>query len=289
MRRRLLQSAIQEDIVIVEEDIKAGDVAYYDGGNIKTCRLSNWDSSKGTPIGVVVVPSGFAPDGKTRIISLNGVDSSGNSTTSENSMKWCSSASDTALTNYTRVPNTDNNSNSASSSGTYGYLPSDNFTSTQSYVDKLAYYNYSRRLIPSPYICDTEENEAPNPAFYQEISGYSNALSDFDGLSSTQTLVELGSSYTAANACWNYKDNASNLQWYLPAIGEFCYAACRQKRINETLSALGGVSICTNTQYHTATEYSSSNIYTYIIQYGAVDYYYKKTSSYYVRPFAIID
>ena len=60
----------------------AGDVAYWDGSKVKTTPLSNWSTSLGTPIGVVVVPEGFAPDGKVRIVSLMGVDRNGNQSSS---------------------------------------------------------------------------------------------------------------------------------------------------------------------------------------------------------------
>lgn len=61
-----------------EETNKAGDVAYWDGSKVRTAPLSSWDASLGAAIGVVVVPEGFATDGKARIISLKPTDKKGN-------------------------------------------------------------------------------------------------------------------------------------------------------------------------------------------------------------------
>ena len=49
---------------------KAGDIAYWSEGKVDTVSYEEWNESLGTPIGVVVVPKGFAPDGKTRICGL---------------------------------------------------------------------------------------------------------------------------------------------------------------------------------------------------------------------------
>ena len=273
------------------EPQKAGDVAYWDGTSVKVCSLDSWSSSKGTPIGVVVIPRDFTEDGKTRIVSLKGVDSNGNASTSENAIKWSSSLSDTSLTNYNIIPITDNAGSTTTSSRTYGYLPSDDssFNKTQSYVDSKAKYKYSKYYIPSPYICDSEGNESINPAYYEAISGYNNACSDFNGLNNTQTLVGLGTSYLAANACWKYKDGSSNLQWYLPSAGELGIAIARLGTINNTITNLSGVSFAKGYLY-SSTEYASGYAYGYDYSYGTLDYYFSKTSSSYkVRPFAIID
>jgi hypothetical protein len=61
----------------------------------------------GTPIGVVVIPEGFAPDGRVRIVSLMGVDRNGNQLSSNkilggliiegNSSFWASSEYDSTI------------------------------------------------------------------------------------------------------------------------------------------------------------------------------------------------
>ena len=256
----------------------AGDVAYWNGSKVKTTPLSSWNTSLGTPVGVVVVPTGFAPDGKVRIIGLKGVYSSGNQSSSHVSMKW-GVTGDTSLTNFNRVPTTDNNGSTSTGSNNAGYLPSDNFSGATSFVDPKAKYYGLTPMIPSPYLGNT-----PNPEYYKEISGYNNALSDFNGLSNTQTLVGLGTGYTAANAAWKYKDGVSNLQWYLPAIGELGYLSPRFNVINNTLKALGGVAV-ESRSYWSSSENRVATAYRFTSDYVATN---TKTGSVYVCPFATI-
>lgn len=179
--------------MLKSEPALAGDIAYWDGSKVKTVSQDNWDESLGIPVGVVVVPTGFAPDGKARMLSLQWASSSSTSSTSASTMKWGPTITDTSLTNYNRVPIT-----TGSSSG--GYLPSDQFTGVPSDADSAAKYKGSSNKVPSPYLGDK-----PNPAYYVTISGYNNSLSDFDGKGNTDVLVGLGSDYIAANAARNYK------------------------------------------------------------------------------------
>ena len=261
---------------------KAGDIAYWDGSSVKTVSLSEWNTNLGTPVGVVVVPEGFAPDGKVRIIGLKPVDANGNPSISNVTMRWGINGTDTSLTNYTKVPTTDNSGSTSTGSSSYGYLPSDKFTGSQSYVDTLAKYNGSTPMIPSPYLGDE-----PNPEYYKEISGYNNALSDFNGLSNTQTLVGLGSGYVAANAAWKYTDGSSNLQWYLPAMGELGYVMPRFNLINESIQAVGGY-IVTKFVFWSSSENKSSYVYYLQTDEDKIDYSYSKEYTYYVRPFATL-
>ena len=258
-----------------------GDIAYWSNGSIKTTPLSSWSTSLGTPVGVVVVPSGFAPDGKVRLIGLKPVDKNGNQSDSHQSLYWETSGNyvDTSLTNYNRVPTTDNAGSTSTGSDSYGYLPSDKFTGAQSYVDPEAKYKGSSRLIPSPYLGDS-----PNPEYYKTISGYNNAMSDFNGLSNTQTLVGLGSNYQAANAAWKYSDGVSNLQWYLPGMGELGYIMPRFNLINASLTAVGGVAVDGSIYFWSSSEFSSYHAYSLGTNYGGVDNYYKDDDIY-VRPF----
>ena len=136
-------------------------------------------------------------------------------------------------------------------------------------------------MIPSPYLGDV-----PNPEYYKTIEG-NNVLSDFNGLSNTQTLVGLGTSYTAANATWKYNDGTSSLQWYLPGMGELGYVMPRFNEINNTIIALGGLAIASSGGLWSSSEYNSKNSYRMEISNGFTDYA-TKTSTYYVRPFAIL-
>jgi hypothetical protein len=263
----------------------AGDVAYWDGSSVKTIPLSSWNTSLGTPVGVVVVPTGFAPDGKTRIIGLKSVDKNGNQSSSHVDIEWGLMRTDTTLTNYTKVPITDNTSSASTGSSNTGRLPSDKFTGTTSYVDsKIKYFSTSTSdMIPSPYLGDV-----PNPEYYKTISG-NNALSDFYGLSNTETLVGLGTGYTATNAAYKYKDGASNLQWYLPAMGELGYIMPRFNVINNTLTALGGLAVAGSGYFWSSSEYSNASAYMLFTGNGNVVLDSKDAFFFfYVRPFATI-
>ena len=261
--------------------ISLGDVAYWDGNKVKTIPFDKWNVSLGTPVGVVVIPNGMLPDGKPRIISLNYVDASGNTSTSIKSIKWSNVSVDTSLTNYNRVPTTDNAGSTSNGSNSYGYLPSDSFTGATSYVDSKAKYNSTSNMIPSPYLGD---DKTLNPEYCKTNSGYNNALSDFNGLSNTETLVGLGADYVAANAAYKYSDGSSNLQWYLPAMGELGFLAPRFKEINNIITALGGVAVA-STNFWSSSEYSSNYAYTLYTYGGDVNYYFKNDNNY-VRPFS---
>ena len=261
----------------------AGDVAYWDGSSVKTTPLSKWDGSMGTPIGVVVVPEGFAPDGKPRIISLKYVDASGNTSPVYRSMVWGPYGTDTSLTNFKKVPTTDNNGSTSTGSNRDGYLPSDKFTGATSFVDPKANYRDTSAMIPSPYLGDV-----PNPEYNKEISGYNNALSDFNGLSNTETLVGLGADYVAANAAYKYNDGASNLQWYLPAMGELGYLMPRWNEINSVITALGGKAVSSDDCFWSSSESSSNDAHILYTSYGSVGDDYKASDYRYVRPFSIL-
>ena len=218
--------------------------------------MSSWKTSLGTPVGVVIIGSGFAPDGKTRIISLTNMSYNG-----YNYIMWDAKGgydTDSLVPNFNYVPTTDNTDSTANGNAGYGYLPSDStsFEGIQSHVDGLTkYIDGIDNLIPSPYLgCSS------NPAYYQVIEG-GNALSDFNGLNNTQLLVNAGERYNAANACWNYKDQAnSNLQWYLPAMGELGYLMPRFKQINESLQAVGGVPL-DESDFWSSSEYFDGRNY----------------------------
>lgn len=182
--------------------VPAGGIVYFADGKLKSIHYNDWDNSLGTPVGVITIPKGFAPDGKARMVALSG----------ETSVAWGGYGTDTSLTNYTKVPTTDNAGATITGSAGSAYLPSDKFTGTVSYVDPGTQYSgTSRTMIPSPYLTVNGKNK-PNPAYYAEISGYNNVLSDFSGKANTELLVGLGTGYTAANHCWTYSDGVSTTQ-----------------------------------------------------------------------------
>lgn len=261
-----------------------GDVAYWDGSKVKTVPLSDWNTSLGTPVGVVVIPTGFVPDGKARIVSLKAVDSSGNASTSHQDMVWGPWNTNTSLTDYDTIPILDANQELSSSGGYSGYLPVDNASFTyQSKADTSAYYSYSNDgdWIPSPY-----SNGELNHDYCVELSD-NNRLSDFNGLSNTVELVYLGSNYVAANAAYIYTDGASNTQWYLPSAGELGFLVARINAINNTISTLGEVVVTFGGMW-SSTE--NNNRYASYIRMGnGLVTGGSKDAKYYVRPFAILE
>jgi hypothetical protein len=261
------------------------DIVYWDGSKMQTSSWSAWEPSFGTPVGVVVIPEGFMPDGKARMISLKPVDKSGNPVSTHTNMTWGAYGNDTTLTNYNRIPKTDNTDSAASASITDGYLPSDKFTVTQSYVDSLAKYNSSSNYIPSPYL---GSNTSFNAEYNKSISGYNNALSDFNGHSNTQKLAGLGSSYEAACAAWKYKDNVSNTQWYLPAMGELGFLMPRFNAINTILQRVGGIALDDSAYFWSSSEFSTNYAYCLRMSSGYVNYINKSFENV-ARPFAIVE
>lgn len=118
----------------------AGDIVYYTNGSLKTVKYIDWKTDLGTPVGVIVVPEGFVPDGKARMVSLKFATSDGTSSDSAVGLTWGSKDTDTTLTNYDRLPLTDNDGNTITGGYSYGYLPSDNFSGKVSVIDPEAKY-----------------------------------------------------------------------------------------------------------------------------------------------------
>ena len=203
---------------------KAGDIAYWNGSKVVVCPKNSWDSSLGTRVGVVVIPEGFAPDGKTRIVANSYNRYGKNASTQTNNA---------SSGNNFKLPTTDNNGSTSTGSNTYGYLPSDNpsFSNTLSIADNKTYYKGGTPFIPSPYMIDDNGKEKPNPEFSVNIDGYTNPLSDFNGLEYTREIINYTSNNSYANYCWNYNDGVSNLQWYWPSIAELAYLVNRINQI----------------------------------------------------------
>ena len=269
------------------ELIRLCDIAYWDGSQVCTVPQTEWSSSLGTPVGVVVIPEGMLPDGKARMIALDYIDTNGQPLGSNKKMSW-GPTGDTSLVNYSGVPITDNTGNTSTGSNSYGYLPSDDFAAAKSFVDPSAkYVSAINNLIPSPYLGD---NSTFNPEYSKAISGYINLLSDFNGLSNTQTLVGLGTGYTAANACWKYKDGVSNTQWYLPAAGELGFCVARLRVINTAIQNIGGKNLIiqnNSNYYQTSTECDSTYVFYVSLNSGDVSIQ-AKTANSPLRPFAIL-
>ena len=261
----------------VPPPINLCDIAYWDGSSVKTVAKDNWDASLGTPVGVVVIPEGMLPDGKARMVSL--VCCTKNI--------YGPSGTDTSLTNYDRLPTTDNSGSTSTGSNSYGCLPVDHNTGIQSFVDPKAKYFYEANrfsFVPSPYLGN---DKTLNPEYCKEISGYKNVLSDFNGLTNTQALVGLDEDYNAAEYAWTYRDGVSDYQWYLPAMGELAFLAPRFNEINEAISMVGGTVIAPEHNYWGSSEYSSTEAGIFGAYNGMVSSI-NKYAAFEVRPFACI-
>ena len=142
---------------------------------------------------------------------------------------------------------------------------------------------------------------------YIDISGITNyatsgeAISDFDGWTNTQAIMEYVSDktinpipsgrtdgvYQAAMVCQRYNpDGGTAGQWYLPAVGElYNYVELNNNVINTALQTYGGLSWsrenywCSNEKTNTAS-YCISRAYSII---KIVDN--NKNSNFYVRAF----
>jgi hypothetical protein len=292
-----------------KRNVNVGDVAYVNAYetevNFASLDEFNKMNHSRSAIGVVVIPNNFLSDGKARIISMENMVYD-----NDERIIWDETGgykTDTPVPNHNVLPLTENKGvNSEGLWGVMGLLPSDRTDSDEwlngvlSYVDPLTKYDsvMSERLemIPSPYLSDGSFN--PQYSAYVEAG---NALSDFNGLSNTQLLVNAGTQYHAAHACWNYKDAAnSNLQWYLPAIGELGFLMPRFEKINNVLRDLSTKGIPSipisvldgNLQvFHSSSEACYDNGYTnggLIINTGHVNLTGEKDGSAYVRAFACV-
>ena len=275
---------------------KAGDIAYVSAENntIQTIPNSAWSSDLGQPVGAVVIPPNFLPDGKMRIMGIYAATSAGTrNETMHVNIPWGGYGTDIPeLDNLDEVPVIDFNTNTISGKTSYSYLPSDYFTQYPNPWDVDTAYRYdptggSNPPVPSPYGPDG----SLNPLYIAtEYSGgtIANPLADFKGKENTDILVSLGSDYIAANAARNYKSyDGDTIEWYLPACGELGFVCARRRAIDEALEKIGGLALGSATFSWSSSEYSSNSARDVALASGAV-YYSIKNYNYYVRPFALL-
>lgn len=265
--------------VKIRPNVNLYDIAYWDGSSVKTTSKESWDSSLGTPIGVVVIASGVVPDGHARIVSLESITNN----------VWGYKTGDTGLSYYyTNIPIIDD-TGTITEYKQNGYIPSDKQTGQTSYTDPYAkYVDYPlySRLIPSPYL----SNGTANPDYYRNAkispNSYKTVVGDLDGLNNTQDLLKRDYSDAALKA-WEYSDGASDIQWYLPAAGELGFLITRVVAINEILNMIGATPIKVAEKFWSSTEYSGEQAYRVDNTDGQI-YSYDKEKSAKIRPFALI-
>ena len=273
--------------------IEVGSIAYVDSSsNLKYCSPDEWESSLGTPVGVVAIPANFLPDSpEMRLIAIYGVNSAGfRVEISETNMKWSSA-------NKYDIPEIDNYHNggpcldvaSNTITGADGnYLCSDKYnTQLNPYDNKYGWNTTGKTIAPSPYKEDGSFNEQIKDNTYFPFDGKLNPFTDFNGKENTDILVGLGTAFTAANAARKYKAYAGDtLEWYLPSAGELAVYFHDFEKINTGIIKVGGVRLG-NSQYWSSNEYS----YYYALPLSVYSGYLNKSAKSHscnVRPFALI-
>ena len=250
----------------------------------------------GTPVGVVVIPPDFLPDGKMRIMSLYEVNEDGTRDESKlniSTMPWCRYNTDIPeLENLEDKPIINLENNTIIEKTIYDcYLPSDYVTEYPNPWDiGTAYYHdptdSSYKPAPSPYGTDG----ALNPLYVAaEYSGgtINNAFADFKGKENTDILVGLGSDYVAANAARNYKSyDGDTLEWYLPSCGELGFSCARWGVIRDTIIKVADITPFAPV-YFTSTEDTSSFVSRISLTSGHVGSFIK-SNEFHVRAFAQI-
>jgi len=267
--------------------IEAGTIVYYDE-TLKYCAPSDWKSSLGVPVAVVVVPNTHTPDGTVRCMAVKGVNPDGSQATSNVGMEWGPMETETPLPNLTQVPTWDNTIGGTIGTNSYAYLPSNNnngqFTGATDCLDSNLHYSNNSPYIPNPYLPDG----SPNPNFRDTTQILANACADFNGASNTSVLVGLGTEYSAANACHLYStDGISAGNWYLPACGELAYIMPRFNQIQNALGTVGGVQLDARNRYWSSSE-SSSDYARYVYPYNGYVYYDSKDNTLHVRCFCAL-
>lgn len=284
------ESLYYEQEIIPEYKNKAGDIAYWNGTKVVTIEKEKYTEKLGPSVGVVVIPKGFAPDGKTRIVSNYYVDENGNPSVEPVRIPFCEYVIPFDFNDNAYLPITDNMGSTTTGAYTSGMIPinqQDENHNVQSYIDPITYYdtswlNGSLPMISSPY--DSRDGiEKPNPEYYANLNGLEN----------TKAFVNFSKDFIAANAAYKYTDGYSNLQWYLPTSGELVclgarlYGYCKTQCFSSSNYSYNIDSYWGNS-CGICIYYENDKIYHFNLVQG--DFFGNEDiSTNYVLPFAIID
>lgn len=289
-----------DDFIKTPKTYNVKDIVYSDGTVSQAI-----DNSK-TPVGVVVIPSGFLPDGKARIMSLNYVSSTDTTgTANEEPIKWGTVREQTELLDlYGLIPKVDITTGAVIGTAKWSRMPSDT-TSTlwqgaKSLDTKAKWFTNDGDHSPSPYIKNNAGEEVLATQFtYNTGSGSSlNALSDFDGLGNTNKLKDVqddgGYKYLSAHYASLYKPAGDDKNtWYLPACGEAAFMLARFSEINKVLNKMKqvpawkdlGITPIKVIDHWTSTEYNNNSARIIYFDKGAASYTAKDNGNN-VRAFA---
>lgn len=259
-------------------------------------------------VGVCVIPNGLLPDRKARFISVKGVNSNNTTGGNDTSIKWSSNYTETVLpTQYNSAvcvrPNGDTQAVTDiidhDSNGKSVYMPSDKttsgyekgsgltnpFDSVNEINLKYAYADNGRHYSPSPYYSNGALNSNYIATKNSNGDSITNALSDIDGYTNTQILIE-DADVVAAKRCGVFApNNYGQGKWYLPAIGELAFVMPRWNEIQAAIGSVdGGVQLGSGSGYWSSTECDSNNAWYLGALTGGVGNYGKDYGNY-VRAF----
>ena len=180
------------------------------GNNLSDFKAAHSDYE---PIGIVVIPASCSnilyPEGDVRrgkniIMSLAPMNYTTPDTggSSNQYIYWGGYGTDTSLTNFNVVNYYSDKVSGQSVIGTnsWGRLPSDAFSGTESKAYPMLHYYYTgdsneAQPIPSPFKLVSGEL-VPNEEYYTTQYSTLNALSDFAGPSNTKVLIDLATAQT---------------------------------------------------------------------------------------------
>lgn len=119
------------------------------------------------------------------------------------------------------------------------------------------------------------------------------AYEDFDGFNKTQNMKNTDFQYVAAASAWEYKDGVSNLQWYLPSLGEIFMTRFRYTELNKIIETLNGTILDYFPDKFPHVGYWSSTMNTFYSAYAIagdfVNTFLIPQQDAFVRPFAILE
>lgn len=250
----------------------------------------SFDTTKFTPISVLVIPSSHTKDGKCRGVSLMNMaiatPEQGSNATS--TMYWGVYGNDEKLTNFSsattgNVPVGDTLGITANP-----YLPTDRLSAVPSVVDTeggvaVSSYGTNTPYMPSPYMA----NGRPNPQYWEgSAANKIQCNTNMNGEANTQTIIDVIAQSTAqgvlipnsgaiANAqanypafacCYRYQGGGyTDHSWYLPSCGELGYYIVRWGAINDALTAIrtkygasAAALVVSGTYHWSSTEYNAN-------------------------------
>ena len=247
------------------------------GGGSKFCKADEWNSSLGSPMGIRVIPEGICPDGYSRIVTLQAVQSNDNGDTKPLSL---SATSFSTLYASQNLPSTENPkingawAISATASSSLNVLDYDlkwitvptGTTGTNSFPGFYLPIDHATKYVENPYDTGTTWSSYPtsvlysmspylsdgrlNPMYFKDNGGQKSIFSDFDGSNNTNRMIEaaLDGNPTpinamAAYAAIMYSSNGGmrvNATTYLPAIGEIGFLLPRLNIIENSFKKIFG-------------------------------------------------